>query len=434
MTRDDALDAVLMTVGRVSFVAVWFVAILLVYRGLGSGADGLAQAGVFALAIACVKVASGCISDPVDLAVMRRVPPLLRDDPARAFGVLRAAIGLRVGVALAVAGALALFAPLLATHVLGRPDTAPLVRLVAAAIVADILFRAVLVVLHAAERFRAFLMLEAMVHLGRFAAILALWAAGMMRVDLVLASYAAAPFAVALAGLSLLLPRGLFASPRVHRADLLDLVGFLKWMMPAMMLAAVNERLDVFLVFSFRGAGDAGLYGAVVTLALVPDILAGCLSTLLQPRIVRMHAGGAFARSMLRFLAVSLPVCGLGFLTALLLAEPLLPLLIGARYLPAIPAFLWLLAGTVFWLAVTPLPMTLVAIMAPGRIVLVTIGQSVLVLLGGLVLLPAFGLVGMAAGVFVTRVAVALALVGVARSMVTAPAGCTALDGGAARP
>jgi hypothetical protein len=60
------------------------------------------------------------------------------------------------------------------------------------------------------------------------------------------------------------------------------------------------------------------------------------------------------------------------------------------------------------------MPMSLVAILAPKRVALVTMGQSVVVVGGGLLLLPAFGVVGMAQAVCAMRVAIALVLLGLA--------------------
>ena len=427
--KRDAVDALVLMAGRISFVALWFLALLLVYRSLGAEADGLAQAGLFALAIACVKVVSGCLSDPVDLAVMRGVPTLLRTGDPRAFEMLRAAFGLRLGAVAVIAIALTLGAPLIAKTFLARPDAVSLVRIVAAAMVGDIAFRSVLVVLQVSERFRSLVLLEAFLQIGRFITILLLWANDLMRVELILACYAAVPFTVTLAGLTML-PKELFRSISFHRHDLLDLFHYLKWMIPAMMLAALNERLDIFFIYSFTGAEAAGLYGALLTLALIPDLVAACLSTILQPRIVALKASGQFAETMRRFLTFSVPICGLGFLVSLAVAEPIIEAILGARYVPAIPAFEWLLAGTLFWLAITPLPMTLVAVLAPRRIALVTAGQTIIVLVGGLTLVPWLGAIGMAQTVFVMRVIIALVLVAAARNMtVAAPTGSTPLTG-----
>ncbi len=422
MNRTVAIDALLVVAGRIAFVGLWFVAVLLVYRGLGASAEGLTQAGLFAVAIAFVKVVSGCLSDPIDLAVMRRAPPLLQAGDARGLDVLRAAVGLRLGAALAVAVAMVAGAPLAATHLLHQPQQTGLVLVLAAAVLGDLTMRSVLVVQQAHERFRSFVLLEGLAHVLRFGAIAALWATGTMQVDRVLAAYAAAPFAVVAAG-AFVLPRALLRSARVRAGDVLDLIHYLKWMVPAMVLAALNERLDVFLVYARLGSNEAGLYGAMLTLALMPDIVAGCLSTILQPRIVGLRESGRFAETTRRFLMVSVPLCAAAFLAALVLAQPVIAVALNPRYEPGVPALSWLLAGTLFWLAVTPLPMTLVALVAPQRIVLVTLGQSVIVLLGGVTLLPWLGLVGMAQTICAMRVAVAVVLLLVARGMTARTAG-----------
>jgi len=416
MGRPQAVEALLVTAGRIAFVGLWFLAVLMIYAGLGRNAEGLRQAGLFAIAIASVKLASGFLSDPVDLALMRRVPLLLQGSQPAAFAVIRAAFGMRLGAACAIAALLALTAPWVATDVLGQPGAAGLVRVTALCIVGDVMFRAVLVVFQASTRFRVFLLIEALLQIGRFGTVAALWWWGSMRVDLVMASYAAASFVAAAAGLALL-PPGLARSVRMEWRHGRELLSYLKWMMPAMLLAAVNERLDVMLLYWLRGPDQAGLYGAVLTLALVPDILGGCLSLVLQPRIAAMHGGGEFIRILRRFMAVSVPLCTLGFLAATLLADPVIPLLLGPHYAPAVPAFRWLLGGTLFWLAVTPLPMTLLAVLAPDRIALVTLGQSAIVVTGGVLLAPALGLTGMAQAICAMRVLIALVLAGLASSM-----------------
>lgn len=417
MNGRTARDAIVVIGGRIGFVALWFVAVLLVYRGLGADAAGLAQAGLFAVAIACVKIASGCIVDPGDVALMRRAPTLLRQDPEAAFRLLRAAFALRLAATAPVALALLAFAAGVGQQMIGGASVAPLMVFVVAAILADMLFRSVIVVLQAQERFLQLVLLEGLLQASRFIAILALWLAGGMTVERVLMSYAGVAFVAGLAGAAVLLPRALFASIAIDRADLRDLLAFLKWMVPAMVLAAVNERLDILLVYTFNGADAAGRYGAMLTLALVPDLVAGSLASVVQPRIARMRSEGTYAAGLRMFLRVSLPGASFCYLVALLLAAPVIPWVLGAGYAPGIPIFLWLLAGTLFWLAVTPLPMTMVAVHAPARIAMVTTGQSVVLVLGSVTLLPLFGPLGMAQAVCVMRICVALALLVLAHRM-----------------
>jgi len=410
MQREAARDAVLVVGGRIGFVALWFLAVLLVYRGLGSDAAGLSQAGLFAVAIATVKIASGCIVDPSDVALMRRAPELLRRDPEAAYRLFRAAFLLRGGGTLAVVATLLILAPVLSRDVLGNPEATALVRYVGAAIIGEMLIRSVMVVLQASERFPALVLLEGLMQVLRFGSIVLLWLLDAIQVEHVLACYAAASFLAVLVGMAWLMPRRMFASARFDAADMRQLMHFLKWMLPAMMLAAVNERLDILLVYGFSGSDAAGRYGAMLTLALVPDLVAGSLSSLLQPRIARMREEGTYAVRLRQFLWISLPGTGITFLLALLLAHPVIALMLGPTYAEGSVIFLWLLGGTLFWLAVTPLPMTMVAVHAPSRIALVTAGQSVIVLSAGLLLLPSGGPLGMAIGIFAMRIAVAAAL------------------------
>jgi O-antigen/teichoic acid export membrane protein len=414
-------DALLVFGGRVAFVGLWYVAVLLVYKGLGADARGLEQAGLFAIAIAAVKIASGCLVEPVDLALMRRGPGLLETDPEAAWRLFRAAFWLRLSSVLGLA--LLLLPAAAAAQLLlpGQPGLVGLVPFVVAAIIGDMLLRSVLVVLQAGHRFIPYVLVDGTVQTVRFGAILGLWAMGSMELGLILGCYAAAPFLAAAAGAALL-PRGIFAAATTDRAAWLELFHFLKWMLPAMLLATFNERLDLLLVFGFAGAEAAGLYGAMLTLALAPDLLAGSLGSILQPRIVRMRDEGTYGTHLRRFLAVSVPACAALFVAALFLAEPVILRLLGPAYAAGAPVFLWLSAGTLAWLAITPLPASLVALLAPRRIAAITLAQSVIVLAGGLVLLPAFGPVGMAQTICGMRIAVALALLLVARRMAGPPA------------
>lgn len=408
MTRHAARDGLLVVTGRIAFVALWFIAILLVYRGLGQDEAGLAQAGLFAVAIACVKIASGCIVDPGDLALMRRAPTLLRSDPAAACALFRAAFMLRLAMTAIVATALLAFAALAGGG--HAAALVPLVGWIVLAILADALFRSVMVVLQAGERFTALVLLEGSLQVTRLLVILLLWTGGWITVERVLAAYCASTLLITLAGGVRLLPQGMLRPATVRREDLGELLAFLKWMVPAMMIAAVNERLDVMLVYALEGADAAGRYGAMATLAMTADIVAGSLSSVIQPRIARMRGDGSYGANLRLFLSFSGPAAVLALLLALMLAAPVIGLVLGQSYVPGVPVFLWLLAGTLFWLAVTPLPLAMVTIHAPSLAVAVTLCQTVLVAVVGLTLLATNGIVGMAQGIFVTRVGVALLL------------------------
>ena len=405
--RGLAFDAILMTVGRIAFVGLWFIGVALVYRGLGSSPGGVAQAGLFAVCIAVIKVVSACLTDPVDLALMRRVPVLLRSHPDQAFRLLRAALGVRVLFGLSAACVLYWFSQDLARSLLHRDDAAGLLGVVAIAVLADMAFRATLIVLQAEQRFVAFVAFEGTLHVMRLAAVTALWATGTMSVEWAIGSYAAASVLAACGGV-FLLPRGLLARLHTGWSEARELLAAIKWTLPGMVVASLNERFDLFLVGAWSGPEAAGLYGAMLTLALVPDLVTGCLTSLMQPRIVQLLEGGRFGATLRTFLMIGVPVCALSLLVAIPLAAPVIGLVLGPTYLAGVPAFLWVLAGTLFWLAVAPLPLTLLAVVVPSRVVVLTLVQSSLLLLLGMLLLPTLGIIGMAQTVCAVRIVVAL--------------------------
>lgn len=421
MTSSTTRNGLLVVVGRIGFVALWFGAVLLVYRGLGQHEAGLAQAGLFAVAIAIIKIVSGCIVDSSDVALMQKAPGLLQSDPRAAYRLLWAAFALRLSATLVAVALLLIGAGVIDRIAAPRLSIAPLMIWVVAAILSDMLFRSVMVVLQAQERFPALVLLEGTLQMTRLVAILMLWAGDWITVETVLEAYAGVAFLAAAAGAATLLPRALFASLAISRTDLAELLGALKWLVPGMLLGVLNDRLDVLLVYYFGGAANAGRYGAMVTLALIPDLVAGSLAAIVQPRISRMRLEGSYAGNLRLFLRVSLPGALVAYLAALVLSQPVIGLVLGPGYTPGVPIMLWLLAGTLFWLAVTPLPLAMVAVHAPRRIALVALVQSALIVGTGLPLFWLAGDVGMAQGMCIMRVGVALALFAMARRLASLP-------------
>src|SRR2546429_7711467 len=82
--RRTGRDIVLVTTGRVALLGTWFGATLLLARVLGPVAFGL-----YTLCSNAIRIATGCIGDPLDMAVMREAPLLLRTDRPAALEVIR---------------------------------------------------------------------------------------------------------------------------------------------------------------------------------------------------------------------------------------------------------------------------------------------------------------------------------------------------------
>ncbi len=83
--------------GRIFLLGCWFLATRLLAVTLGPGGFGL-----YFLCQSAIRVVSGCIGDPLDMAVMREAPLLLRSNRSAALDLIRSAFWLRVCIAAAV--------------------------------------------------------------------------------------------------------------------------------------------------------------------------------------------------------------------------------------------------------------------------------------------------------------------------------------------
>ncbi len=108
------------------------------------------------------------------------------------------------------------------------------------------------------------------------------------------------------------------------------------------MLAYMLIRFDLLLVNSIQGAQAAGQYSIAVALADALYLLPAVIAVNLFARLARGSADRDLSLSVFHLVAVGyLCVC----LIAAALASPMIALLFGPAYHPAVSLFLWLLPG-----------------------------------------------------------------------------------------
>jgi O-antigen/teichoic acid export membrane protein len=154
------------------------------------------------------------------------------------------------------------------------------------------------------------------------------------------------------------------------------------------LLAYMLIRIDLLLVNGIQGAGAAGQYSIAVALADALYLLPVSISVNLFARLARGSVDRELSLGVFQLVAIGyLIVCAL----AAPLAGPVITLLFGAAYHPAISLFLWLLPGVyclglltviAYHFAAHGMPRELVLVWAPGLAVNLAID---------LVLLPGHG-------------------------------------------
>lgn len=406
-------DALLVVGGRGGFLGLWFLGLLLLIRALEPG-----DFGSYSLCVAVVKIVTSVWGEALDFAVLRQVPLLISTDRPRAFVLMRTVLWSRLMLGIAVVVLAGAFAPVLAEMFFRVPTSASLIRLVSLSILGDLLLRALLTYFQATEAFFRLILLDGVLQVGRFAAVLALLATQSLTLTSALAVYAGFPYLAFVVGI-FLMPREWTWLPFPRRSDVTEVFQYSRWLLLSFLVASLYERTDLLLLGHFRTTEEVGVYSAALTLATLPDFIVGCLITVLSPRIVQLHAAGQLPAFTRRYWRWAIPVAGLAAVGTLLLGGWLIRTLLTERYVAAIPAFQVLVVGTLFWGAVTPVASSLLALVAPQRIVFVTVSALVGMGLFGSLLIPAFGFMGAAGLVVGMKVTVGIWLVVLAHQVLS---------------
>ncbi|MFN8006071.1 MAG: flippase [Terriglobia bacterium] len=108
-------------------------------------------------------------------------------------------------------------------------------------------------------------------------------------------------------------------------------------------------RVDLLMVQYLLGAESAGQYSVAASMIDMVYIFPAVVGTILFPRLSALKSNAEQWRLCLRatlFVGLlMLPLAGL----AAVLVHPIVTLLFGKSFLPAVPAFLWLLPGIIFY-------------------------------------------------------------------------------------
>jgi O-antigen/teichoic acid export membrane protein len=138
------------------------------------------------------------------------------------------------------------------------------------------------------------------------------------------------------------------------------------------LLAYLLVRFDLLLVNGIQGAGAAGQYSVAVALASALELLPLSVCVNLFARVARGSADRDLSVSVLHLIAVGyLIVCAF----AALLGGPVITLMFGQSYHPAISLFLWLLPGVycfgllnviAYYFAARGMPRELILVWIPG--------------------------------------------------------------------
>lgn len=198
-------------------------------------------------------------------------------------------------------------------------------------------------------------------------------------------------------GVGLYLPAALHVNAIRGEAGLRTVIRFAAPSHGANVLQYLNYRVDLFLVAYFRDLREVGLYALAVTLAQLVWLVSNAVATAVFARVgsarddlqESANRTAALSRS---FLVIQLVLAGI----LAILAKPLLQILYGTAFEPALTAIWLLLPGVAVFGSARVLGAHIAGLGRPHLNLVVSASSLVVTLALDLLLIPSFGMNGAA--------------------------------------
>jgi O-antigen/teichoic acid export membrane protein len=158
----------------------------------------------------------------------------------------------------------------------------------------------------------------------------------------------------------------------------------------------LNARLDQILVGLIASEVTLGLYAVAVNMGEVLLFLPTAIATSLLPAVARDGGDSKVDRTLRTFRSATILSLA-SILVAAVIGEVAIPTIFGAEYEPSVAPFLWLLPGTLGYTALSIFSNSLLAAKAPGWSSFGSVASLTVGFVLDLALIPAFGESGAAA-------------------------------------
>jgi O-antigen/teichoic acid export membrane protein len=376
-----------------------FVTLTLMAKHMGPSSFGLATLANLFMALVAGLAEPGIGTALVRLASRPGVTAEVVDE------LVVAGIRLKLAVTATVCGLSYLLMPWITAQLLHRPEFTPLLRwcLVGAAPLSLAMFAGALFQIRGAFRDNAATL--AVAGAVRTIAVVLFWGSGRLTLQTAVGSMILMNGVQW--GLCIIALRGMLpALPWRCRnwSQMSELLGYTRYLVIWLLAGTIHPRADTLLLSHFVTDNRVlGFYSAAAQLCLMVPRLTDSINMVLLPRISALRTPGEMLGALRN--------CGLGALAVFLLlapvsvaAGPVLHLIFGIDYLPAVPVFRILLIAAVADLALNPLSNFWHALDRPAMLSLLNMARLSLLVLVAVLAIPRLGGVGAGLAVAVSTI------------------------------
>lgn len=213
--------------------------------------------------------------------------------------------------------------------------------------------------------------------------------AGLLTINTTLAAFALSAIAAGVIGLWLVGTKFFWAKP--HRNIYLDLIRFSSWIGVNRIISSISGRLDLQMLAAIAGATATGFYSIPSKLSSFIVVISSSFSAVLAPRFASFADKKSEKRYLIKATLALLPIVAL-VIVWIVIAEPFIVFLFGAKYLPSVGVFQALAASMIpFIIAVPPVAAIIYAMKKTIHIGLFSFFQIAAIFIINYVFIPRYG-------------------------------------------
>jgi O-antigen/teichoic acid export membrane protein len=336
----------MVSAGNMGWVALGFLANLLLIRGLSPASYGL-----FAVANGILTLLQEVSGGGLDMAAVRGASG--QESREEAAKVATAALQIKLVLNSALAIAVWAAAPLVAVHAFSSPEATFAIRLAGIGALGSCVYSYVLVLLQVEERLAAYSLQRIGNGVLRITMIAGFLLAGRLDLDLAMV-VTAGSFVVSSAFGLVLVRRWVQRFWAVNRRAWADLLRFGASVTASRLLFSLYGRMDIFFLGHYRTQEETGIYSVATNLAYMIDLTTYALILTFLPQASRLRSReelGGYCRQTLKASAAF----GAASLVLFAAARPIVETLFSSRYGEAAHLFQILFLGCLVTLFVHPL-------------------------------------------------------------------------------
>lgn len=352
--------------------------------------------GTLIFGLNCLMLFDALVGYALDVGTVALLTRGERCEGARIRPVEKAAIRLKLALGAALAVLFAFAGEWLGGRFLHAPGGREFFLILAAGGVSILLVRSAQVYFQARLRFRVFAAIDLAHSSLRILLVAAVVFAGRPSAVAVLGCYAAAAALVVAAFFAYGAAPAAWRSVRPGWSDGRTLVSVSAPILASVGAGAIVSRMDMFLLALRTDPVQLGLYGAALTLAMIPEIVGAYLAPVFLPRILPALEAGGFRALFRRFHLAVYAVVGALAVLAFAAGQPLLALFLPAKYHASIVMTLIMVPGMLAAASYFPLTLNFLLMTRPRAALTIDVVGAPLLAAAFWFLAPAYGALGAA--------------------------------------